>query len=88
MFTGVKIFSATMVADRERLGERVTEWIASRPKGFKLVDIVVTQSSDDAFHMIAMTVFYSEPGRPSISHIVKRPDGIVAPRRLSFKRDE
>ena len=28
-FDGVKVFSATMFADRERLGEKVTDWIAS-----------------------------------------------------------
>lgn len=56
-FNGVKVFSATMFADRERLGDRVSEWIASHPS-CKLTDMVVTQSSDDAFHCIAITVFY------------------------------
>ena len=59
-FNGLKVFSATMFADRDRLGERVTDWIASHP-GFELTEIVVTQSSDDAFHCIAFTVFYWEP---------------------------
>ena len=27
-FNGVKVFSATMVADRDQLGEKVTAWIA------------------------------------------------------------
>ena len=26
-FNGVKVFSATMVSERERLGEKVTEWL-------------------------------------------------------------
>lgn len=60
MFNGVKIFSATMLADRERLGERVTEWLAKNPD-CKPVDMIVTQSSDDAFHMIAISVFYNQP---------------------------
>lgn len=59
-FNGVKVFSATMVADRTVLGEKVSEWLASRP-GYELADIVVTQSSDAAFHCIAMTVFYWDP---------------------------
>ena len=46
-FNGVKVFSATMVADRDQLGEKVT-------------DIVITQSSDEAFHCIAITVFFWE----------------------------
>lgn len=59
MFNGVKVFAATMVDQRNRLGEDVTAWIAAHP-AFRIVDIVVTQSSDDAFHMIAITVFYFE----------------------------
>jgi hypothetical protein len=59
-FNGVKVFSATMVAQRERLGELVTEWLAAHPS-FELVDLVVTQSSDSAFHCIAISAFYWEP---------------------------
>ena len=62
-FNGVKVFSATMVADREQLGEKVTDWIAKNPHK-KVTDMVITQSSDEAFHCIAITVFYWEdPGR-------------------------
>jgi len=58
-FNGVKVFSATMVADREQLGEKVTAWMhANQSK--KVTDVVVTQSSDEAFHCIAITVFYYE----------------------------
>ena len=58
-FNGVKVFSATMVADRDQLGEKVTAWMASHPT-LKVTDIVITQSSDEAFHCIAITVFYAE----------------------------
>lgn len=58
-FNGVKVFSATMVAERERLGEKVTDWLR-RNDHIEVRDIVVTQSSDEAFHCIAMTVFYWE----------------------------
>jgi len=58
-FNGVKVFSATMVADREQLGEKVTAWMANNPAK-KVTDIVITQSSDEAFHCIAITVFYWE----------------------------
>ncbi|HTR52400.1 MAG TPA: hypothetical protein VMJ10_16920 [Kofleriaceae bacterium] len=62
-FNGVKVFSATMVADREQLGEKVTDWIAKNPHK-KVTDMVITQSSDEAFHCIAITVFYfEEPSR-------------------------
>lgn len=58
-FNGVKVFSATMFADRERLGESITAWLAARPN-IKVTQMVVTQSSDAAFHCIAITVFYWE----------------------------
>lgn len=56
MYKGVKVFSATKYADRERLGERITEWIRkTRPT---IVDTVVTQSSDNEFHCLTVSVFY------------------------------
>jgi hypothetical protein len=61
-FNGVKVFSATMVADRDQLGEKVTNWINSNTEK-KVTDLVVTQSSDEAFHCIAITVFYYEEAR-------------------------
>jgi hypothetical protein len=61
-FNGVKVFSATMVADRDQLGEKVTNWINANTEK-KVTDLVVTQSSDEAFHCIAITVFYFEEVR-------------------------
>ena len=62
-FNGVKVFCATMVAQRHTLGEQVTAWLEdareTRP-GFQLVDIEVRQSSDRAFHCISIIVFYNE----------------------------
>jgi hypothetical protein len=58
-FNGVKVFSATMAQERENLGEKVTAWIQAN-KEKKVTDIVITQSSDEAFHCIAITVFYWE----------------------------
>lgn len=62
-FNGVKVFSATMVADREQLGEKVTSWMGHNPQ-LKVTDIVITQSSDEAFHCIAITVFFWEDAQP------------------------
>lgn len=65
MFNGVKVFSATMVADRDKLGDKVGDWIREKQAsstGFELTQLpLVTQSSDEAFHCIAITVFYWEP---------------------------
>lgn len=57
-FDGVKVFSSTMFADRETLGEKVTKWIADHKKTIEIVDITVTQSSDEAYHCTAISVFY------------------------------
>ena len=58
-FDGVKVFSATMMAAREQLGENVTHWIHSNPQ-CELIEVTVTQSSDAAFHCIAIILFYRE----------------------------
>ncbi len=59
-FDGLKVFSATMFADRERLGEKVTDWLRANTH-LEVTDMVVTQSSDASFHCIAISVFYREP---------------------------
>ncbi|HVX94581.1 MAG TPA: hypothetical protein VHK47_06695 [Polyangia bacterium] len=61
-FNGVKTFSATMAKGRDALGDQVGAWLASDPNR-EIVDTVVTQSSDEAFHCIAITIFYREPLR-------------------------
>ena len=60
-FTGVKVFSATMAVDRARLGEQVTAWLAEHPS-VSVVDVAVTQSSDEAFHCLAITLFFVDEG--------------------------
>ena len=56
-FTGVKVFSSTLVADRLRLGEVVSTWLAKYPD-YIITDMLVRQSSDAAFHCLTITVFY------------------------------
>ena len=55
-YNGVKVFSATMARDREQLGERVSDWVRRHPE-IEIVNTTVTQSSDEAFHCLAFTVF-------------------------------
>lgn len=59
-FNGVKVFSATMAQERDRLGDRITDWMREH-SNFEIVDTVVTQSSDEAFHCLVITIFYREP---------------------------
>ena len=58
-FNGVKVFSATMAQERDQLGEKITLWLAAHP-GVQIVDKIVTQSSDEAFHCLAITIFWWE----------------------------
>jgi len=58
-FNRAKVFSATMAQDREVLGDKVTAWIHNNP-GRQIVDTVVTLSSDNSFHCLAITVFFWE----------------------------
>jgi hypothetical protein len=58
-FNGIKVFSATMQKERDCLGERVTEWLAANP-GLRVVESLVRQSSDDAFHCLSIMLFYEE----------------------------
>lgn len=59
LFNGVKVFSATMAQERENLGEKVTDWLSSRPS-LEVIDIQTVQSSDQAFHCISIVLFYKE----------------------------
>ena len=56
-FNGVKVFSATKAREREELGEHVTHWIRANPSA-KIIDKIVTQSSDSEFHCLTITLFY------------------------------
>jgi hypothetical protein len=58
-FTGMKIFSTTLARDREAMGDTITRWLHDNPQ-LEIVDKIVTQSSDEAFHCVAITLFYYE----------------------------
>ena len=69
--TAVKVFSTTMARDRELMGERITEWLRLHPE-LKLVDTIVTQSSDNEYHCVSITLcltgerdaYLADPPRP------------------------
>jgi hypothetical protein len=58
MFAGVKVFTATKAKERETLGEVITLWLRDNPRA-RIVDKIVTQSSDDQFHCLSITIFYA-----------------------------
>lgn len=60
-FTGCKVFCATVVSQRQLLGEVVTKWLDEARKnhpGFEVVDIVVRQSSDASYHCTSIVIFH------------------------------
>jgi len=58
MFDGIKVFSATKQKDRDELGETATRWLDEQQGKIEIVDKVVTQSSDNEYHCLTITVFY------------------------------
>jgi len=64
-FDGVKVFSATKAKEREELGERLTRWLNDN-QSVKVIDTVVTQSSDHEFHCLTITVFYQGNLQPQM----------------------
>ena len=63
-FNGVKVFSATKAREREDLGEVITRWLRANP-GVRIVDKVVTQSSDREFHCLTIALFFQkDPATP------------------------
>jgi hypothetical protein len=58
-FTGVKVFSATLADERAHIGEKIADWLRKNPH-LEVIDQIVTQSSDSAFHCLAITLFFRE----------------------------
>ena len=58
-FNGVKVFSTTIQKDRDCLGDRVTAWLEAN-RNLRILERVVRQSSDSAFHCLSITLFYEE----------------------------
>lgn len=56
-FNSVKIFSTTVMRDRQVMGESITRWLEAN-QHIEIADTVVTQSSDDAFHCLTVAIFY------------------------------
>ena len=67
----------------------MTEWLRENRATLDVVDTIVTQSSDEQFHCIAITVFYLTRGD---AVAISKPSaaGSASPdaKRLNFKRSE
>jgi hypothetical protein len=54
---GIKVFTATKAKERGALGEKITEWLRNTPIE-EIRDVSVTQSSDEEFHCLTITILY------------------------------
>jgi hypothetical protein len=59
---GVRIFTSTTGQFRRELGDRITEWLATKPE-VAIHDVRVVQSSDASFHCVTIVVFYGPRSR-------------------------
>jgi hypothetical protein len=60
---GLRVFSATMARDRALLGDVITDWIRTH-RDHELIDKVVVQSSDAAFHCLTIVLFFRYRAKP------------------------
>lgn len=51
----VKVFSVSRARERSSLGDTVTEWLGRN--NVEVLNTVVVQSSDDAFHCLTIVLF-------------------------------
>ncbi|MDP3274899.1 MAG: hypothetical protein Q8Q09_06845 [Deltaproteobacteria bacterium] len=58
-FSGAKVFTATRAKEREDLGDSITRWLRANPS-VQVVDKIVTQSSDQEFHCLTITLFFRD----------------------------
>ena len=56
-YDGIKIFSATRAAEREKLGEKMEGWSRVN-QHLDVVEARVLQSSDNAYHCLTIAVFW------------------------------
>jgi hypothetical protein len=47
-----------MVRERAALDEKINHWLAANAGAIEIDDIVIRQSSDEAFHCLSITIFY------------------------------
>ena len=48
-----------MARERERLGERVSDWLAANPQ-LEVLQTIVSQSSDSAYHCLSLVLLCAE----------------------------
>ncbi len=57
--TGVKVFTATKAKERDELGSAITRWL-KKNKGVEILKKTTTQSSDNEYHCLTVTLVYKK----------------------------
>ena len=60
----VKVFAVTKARDREGLGQRITDWLQTRPS-VTILKTEVRLSSDREFHCLSFVLFGHEQVSPA-----------------------
>lgn len=58
-FTTVKVFSTTLAADRNAMGENIGRWLDGHHH-LQVVDMDIRQSSDSGYHCLSIVLFLRE----------------------------
>ncbi|MBU1534523.1 hypothetical protein KKF84_04335 [Myxococcota bacterium] len=56
---GVKVFTATKAKERDALGNQITNWLREA-NGIELISKQTTQSSDNEYHCLTVTIVYKK----------------------------
>ena len=60
----IKVFSATKQKERDELGETATRWLDAHRGRIEVLDCIVRQSSDSAYHCLSITLLYRRLDTP------------------------
>ncbi len=80
-FDVLKVFAGTTAGDRAVLGEMITGWLAANSH-LVVVDREITQSSDNEFHCLTVTLFcIFRPGIEKRTDFMRRHMDMTKPKR-------
>jgi len=64
-FDGVEIWSMTKPTERQQLGRHITSWLCAN-KHCSVVDVQISQSSDNAYHCVTVFLFWVKISQPFV----------------------
>lgn len=85
-FDVIKMFAGTTAGDRAVLGEKITGWLAANGH-LVVIDREITQSSDNEFHCVTVTLFcVFRPGIEKRTDFMRRHSDTTKPAKPDRSR--